>query len=50
MAGHSSLGIRWPVYSYLMPSDEEVGGAAMTKTMSTLVVGGYPLWSEEVAQ
>jgi len=34
--GHSSPEITWRVYSYLMPSDEEAGRAAMTKTMAKL--------------
>ena len=34
--GHSSPEITWRVYSYLMPSDDEVGRAAMTKTMTKL--------------
>ncbi|HEY3715681.1 MAG TPA: site-specific integrase [Jatrophihabitantaceae bacterium] len=39
--GHSSPEITWRVYSYLMPSDEVVGRAAMAKTMSKLVPDVY---------
>jgi integrase len=40
--GHSSPEITWRVYSYLMPSDETAGRAAMTKTMARLA-GVAPL-------
>lgn len=48
--GHSSPEITWRVYSYLMASDEEVGRAAMTKTMQQLVPRVYPSCTDEVAQ
>jgi integrase len=48
--GHSSPEITWRVYSYLMPSDEEAGRAAMTKTMQRLVPDVYPSGTDEVAR
>ncbi len=48
--GHSSPEITWRVYSYLMPSDEETGRAAMTETMRRLVPDVYPLCTSEGAQ
>jgi integrase len=40
---HSSPDITWRVYSYLMPSDDEIGRAAMTKTLRKLVPDVYPM-------
>jgi hypothetical protein len=38
------------VYSYLMPSHDEVGRAAMTKAMAKLVPGVYPSCTDGMAQ
>jgi hypothetical protein len=48
--GHWSPEITWRVYSYLMLSDEEIGRAAMAKTMQRRVRGVYPLCTDEGAQ
>jgi integrase len=40
--GHSSPGITWRVYSYLMASDEDAGRAAMGRTMSAQLADVYP--------
>ena len=48
--GHSSPEITWRVYSYLMPSDEEIGRAAMTKTLRKLVPAVYPLCTQRAGQ
>ncbi|WP_375481218.1 tyrosine-type recombinase/integrase [uncultured Jatrophihabitans sp.] len=45
--GHSSPEITWRVYSYLMPSDDEVGRAAMTETMRRLVPDVYQMCTDE---
>lgn len=39
--GHSSPEITWRVYSYLMPSDQEVGRAALTKMLGAVLSGVY---------
>jgi integrase len=44
--GHSSPEITWRVYSYMMPSDDEAGRVAMTKTMRKLARVAPPLPSE----
>ena len=46
--GHSSPEITWRVYSYMMPSDDEAGRAAMTKTMAKLA-GVAPLLPREAS-
>jgi integrase len=49
--GHSSPEITWRVYSYLMSNDEEVGRAAMGKTMGALLAPDvYPLCTREAAE
>jgi integrase len=48
--GHSSPEITWRVYSYLMPTDEEVGRTAMRATMSQLLPDVYPLCTRAVAE
>jgi hypothetical protein len=40
--GHSSPEITWRVYSYLMRNDDEVGRAAMAKTMSAVTAQVAP--------
>ena len=45
--GHSSPEITWRVYSYLMPNDDEVGRAAMARTMRKLAAGVAPLLPTE---
>lgn len=40
--GHSSPEITWRVYSYLMASDQEVGRAALTKTLARVISGASP--------
>ena len=41
--GHSSPGITWRVYSYLMATDEDAAGrAAMGRTMSAQLADVYP--------
>jgi integrase len=48
--GHSSPEITWRVYSYLMPNDDEVGRAAMAKTMGAVLADVSPLCPREEAQ
>jgi integrase len=48
--GHSSPEITWRVYSYLMANDDEVGRAAMAKTMSKLTADVYPSCTREEAE
>jgi integrase len=48
--GHSSPEITWRVYSYLMANDDEVGRAAMAKTMSKLTAAVYPSCTREEAE
>ncbi len=47
--GHSSPEITWRVYSYLMANDQEVGRAAMAKTMTKVVPDVYPACTAEHA-
>jgi integrase len=48
--GHSSPEITWRVYLYLMANDDEVGRAAMAKTISRRTADVYPLCTEESVQ
>ncbi len=44
--GHSSPEITWRVYSYLMAADQEVGRAALTKTLAKVVPDVYPMCND----
>lgn len=48
--GHSSPEMTRRVYSYLMPSDDEVGRAAMARAKAKLAPDVYPSCTDEVAQ
>jgi integrase len=47
--GHSSPEITWRVYSYMMRNDDEVGRAAMAKTMSAVLAPIAPRLPNETA-
>ena len=44
--GHSSPEIAWRVYSYLMAADQEVGRAALTKTLAKVDPDVYPMCND----
>ncbi len=48
--GHSSPEITWRVYSYLMVNDQEVGRAAMSKTLTKVVPDVYRACTGDTAR